>query len=690
MWDVSDTNRAPVVTTLADRSDAEGSVVIMQTTASDPDGDMLRWSVSGLPPGIEIDEAMGEIAGTIAFAAAVGSPFEVTMAVVDDGEPALSSVARFIWIVGDVNRPPSLAELPDRAHPQDEPLVVTLTGDDADGDALTWVVTGLPTGLSADGPEVVGTPSEAGSFTVAVSLTDGRDTVAATFAWLIEAAGIPTVDPIENQTTTVGQAVRLVASGSDLDGDPLTFGALGLPPGLGITPQGLIQGAPTVSNSYVVTIRATDPAGHEGIARFTWTVEAIVDLAPVAGDDHVAVRRDELSVDGSVVVDVLGNDVDPEGSVIRLVGVGTPDVGSVDVVDGVVVFSPPEAWTGTVGIGYTIEDPAGNRDVAVLTITVDVDLGTAVLADALTVEAAAPGRTVDVVSLDAAVGTELVLGTVFQSIHVLRVPLALLGGAVLWSLILGGLLNVGFLARRGGGLIVRWSSTYYAIVMAGHGEKVAAHAKPSGGEVVHRFLATDRGLQATGRTETVGGVRWVELVTPGGAGWIPAGYLTEYVDRDTFCDDPEPAELVAFCRCTPPSWRRLRTGRRGRPVGVSSCSPGPLSAGAGRRLDERPDAADLARAQRGVSGQDGHLRSGGRDRHPRCMGSPSDGTGARASRSSINCCPGGVHQLPLPVGRSRSPGSRAARPGRLAGDVRVCQGPTPHHRTLPGGMTPHR
>ena len=48
-------------------------------------------------------------------------------------------------------------------------------------------------------------------------------------------------------------------------------------------------------------------------------VEDLPDLPPEAQDDSVVVGRDELGEDGVVVVEVLGNDLDPEGEPLTLV-----------------------------------------------------------------------------------------------------------------------------------------------------------------------------------------------------------------------------------------------------------------------------------------------------------------------------------------------------------------------------------
>ena len=58
----------------------------------------------------------------------------------------------------------------------------------------------------------------------------------------------PTLTNPGNRSATKGQATSLQLSGSDPDGQPITYTATGLPPGLFIgTPTGFISGTPTTA-----------------------------------------------------------------------------------------------------------------------------------------------------------------------------------------------------------------------------------------------------------------------------------------------------------------------------------------------------------------------------------------------------------------------------------------------------------
>lgn len=89
---VSSANGAPVITNPGSQTSTRGSSVSLQLTASDPNGQPLTWSATGLPAGLALNNS-GLISGTVA-AAAVSTSVTVT---VSDG--ALSATATFAWTI---------------------------------------------------------------------------------------------------------------------------------------------------------------------------------------------------------------------------------------------------------------------------------------------------------------------------------------------------------------------------------------------------------------------------------------------------------------------------------------------------------------------------------------------------------------------------------------------------------------
>ena len=86
-------NQAPTITSPSDQTSVEGDEVTLAIAANDPDGDDLAYSATGLPDGLAIDTASGQITGTVASGAASDSPYDVEVTVTDpDGATATTQV----------------------------------------------------------------------------------------------------------------------------------------------------------------------------------------------------------------------------------------------------------------------------------------------------------------------------------------------------------------------------------------------------------------------------------------------------------------------------------------------------------------------------------------------------------------------------------------------------------------------
>src|SRR6185436_17801315 len=258
-WTVTNTNRAPVVTAPADQTSAEGAAVTLAIVATDPDGDSLSFSASGLPAGLNVNATTGEISGTLAYTAA--GAHTVTVAATDG---SLTTSETFQWTVTNTNRAPVVMAPADQTSAEGAAVTLANVATDPDGDPLTFSATGLPPGLTVNPTtgEISGTLAytAAGAHTVTVAATDGSLTTNETFQWTVTNTNrAPVVTAPADQTSAEGAAVTLAIVATDPDGDPLTFSATGLPPGLSVNPTtGEISGtlSYTTAGAHTVTVSA--------------------------------------------------------------------------------------------------------------------------------------------------------------------------------------------------------------------------------------------------------------------------------------------------------------------------------------------------------------------------------------------------------------------------------------------------
>jgi CshA-type fibril repeat protein/VCBS repeat-containing protein len=88
---------------------------------------------------------------------------------------------------------------------------------------------------------------------------------------------------------------------------------------------------------------------------------------PSATDD-----RQELSEDNSAVINVLGNDTDPDNDPLSVTGVTQPNHGTAAINDdGTVTYTPDDSYNGEDSFTYTISDGQGGTSTATVSLSVD-------------------------------------------------------------------------------------------------------------------------------------------------------------------------------------------------------------------------------------------------------------------------------------------------------------------------------
>jgi Bacterial cadherin-like domain/Bacterial Ig domain len=224
--------------------------------------------------------------------------------------------------------------------------------------------------------------------------------------------GHPPVADNQSVTTDEDVPVTITLTGSDPDGDSLTFSILSGPSHGSLGPLNPLS--PTsaevaytpdlnYSGSDSFTFQVDDGNGGTATGVVSITVQA-VDDPPVAVDDTATVAEDS----GASLIDVLANDTDVDGGSKSIASATQPANGTVAIAgDGLSLTYKPNAGYCNTPPATTLEtftymlSPAGSTPTATVTVTVDcVDDAPTAVADSATVPEDAPASPIDVLAND--------------------------------------------------------------------------------------------------------------------------------------------------------------------------------------------------------------------------------------------------------------------------------------------------
>lgn len=162
-----------------------------------------------------------------------------------------------------------------------------------------------------------------------------------------------TTSVLANDADPEGGGLTLVSVQSAVNGAVVMSGATAT-----FTPAANFVG----SGSYTYTIR--DPQNATATATVYVTVQ---NRAPIAVADSTSTLRN-----AALTFDPRGNDTDPEGGALTIVGVSSAVNGTASIGGGgtAIIFSPVANFTGAASFSYTIQDPFGASSTASVSIDV--------------------------------------------------------------------------------------------------------------------------------------------------------------------------------------------------------------------------------------------------------------------------------------------------------------------------------
>ena len=229
--DVED--KAPSIIGLTDKEVDEEQELSFDVTAQDPNGDEITLSASNLPDGAEFDESTGEFLWTPTYQQA-GS-YEVTF----EAEANEKTDSKTITIaVANINRAPQVQNDSARTD-EDNSVTIDLLANDSDPDGDSLKIENVTDGSNGtvktigDG-RVTYSPDQDwnGDDSFSYKVSDGDLTATAKVNVTVNPVDDPPVlDRIGNKEIDEEEKMEFTVSGSDQEGDSMTFSASDLPEG---------------------------------------------------------------------------------------------------------------------------------------------------------------------------------------------------------------------------------------------------------------------------------------------------------------------------------------------------------------------------------------------------------------------------------------------------------------------------
>jgi hypothetical protein len=278
-------NTPPVLNPIGNKSIQEEDALTFTVSATDPDGDTLTYSASGLPSGAGFNPSTRTFTWTPALDTA--GTYNIIFTV-SDGRGGTDSETITITVTSapPVNTPPVLNPIGNKSIQEEDALTFTVSATDPDGDTLTYSAAPLPSGASFNSQTgyFSWTPAldTAGTYNIIFTVSDGRggtdsETITITVTSAPPVNTPPVLNPIGNKSIQEEDALTFTVSATDPDGDTLTYSAAPLPSGASFNSQtGYFSWTPALdtAGTYNIIFTVSDGRGGTDSETITITVTA--------------------------------------------------------------------------------------------------------------------------------------------------------------------------------------------------------------------------------------------------------------------------------------------------------------------------------------------------------------------------------------------------------------------------------
>ncbi|MFZ5470844.1 MAG: putative Ig domain-containing protein, partial [Myxococcota bacterium] len=283
-------NRAPTLANPGFQTIGEAATLAFNLSASDPDGNGLTYSATGLPTGATLNAATGAFSWTPTYLQA-GS-YQVTFIVTDDGAPNLSAQQSTTITVNNTNRAPVISPIANISSPEGTAISFTVSASDPDLDGVTLSASSLPAGATFNPSTGVfswtPTYSQSGTYSPTFTATDDYN---------------PTASSNATPTLTINNVPLTVVTAVSPNRGPSTGNTTVV-----VTAPGVNTGATVTVNALSATVQSVDEAAG------TVTIRTPASLGTAALVDVVVTNPDTSTATGSNIFRYFYGQVTMTGS----------------------------------------------------------------------------------------------------------------------------------------------------------------------------------------------------------------------------------------------------------------------------------------------------------------------------------------------------------------------------------------
>ncbi len=376
----STVNHAPTISGSPVTAGRVGVVYDFRPSASDADGNTLRFSIVNKPTFLAFDTASGRLTGTPPTGSEGNYP-DILISVTDGKDvaflPAFTLSIAPAQSGGTTNTPPTITGTPSTSVSAGSAYSFTPTAVDPDGQTLAFGIANKPSWatFSTTTGRLSGTPStaNAGSYAnIVISVSDGVAT-ATLPAFSITVAvpnRAPTISGSPATSVTTGQAYSFTPTASDPDGQALTFSISNKPSWASFsTSTGRLSGTPAAANAgtfAAIVITASDGSLSASLPAFSITVTAANRAPTISGTPATSVNSGQAYA-------FTPTASDPEGQPLTFSIANKPAWASFSASTGRLSGTPAAANAGTYsGIVITASDGSLSASLPAFSIAVAV------------------------------------------------------------------------------------------------------------------------------------------------------------------------------------------------------------------------------------------------------------------------------------------------------------------------------